>query len=107
VVHASIVNKAFTSFLAAQSGSGQDGAKPVDPDLFTITIEEFMQRGLNKLADLKDDPSITERDPRSPLSFSCTTPEIVKHQEEMMRKFIDGQQKAFSPLGTDGRPIRK
>ena len=66
-----------------------------------------MQRGLNRLADLKGDPSISDRYALSPLSFSCATPDIVRHQEEMMAKYTDGQQKAFSPLGVDGRPIRK
>ena len=72
-----------------------------------MSHKEFMTSGLKRLARLKGDQDVLQRDPCSSLSFSCATDDIVKNQEEMMAKYVEGQQQAFSPLGPDGRPIRK
>lgn len=113
IVHASVVNKALTSFLAAQPPPRPNKDDYIstcslaDQYPYALSHKEFMKRGLTRLAELKGNESIQKRDPYSSLSFSCATDDIIKNQEEMMAKFVDGQQKAFSPLGADGRPTRK
>lgn len=103
MVVASVVNKSFAAFLAAQPRP--DPSK--ESKLYARPLSQFMRAGLQRLADMKGDPEIVKRDFLSPLSFSCVAPETQKNQEEMMAKFIRGQQTAFSPLGSDGRPMRK
>lgn len=108
VVHASVVNKALWSFLSAQPPpDGSEDKSATHQRLYTVPHREFMAAGLRRLAHLKGDEKIIERDPRSSLSFSCATDDIARNQEEMMAKYVEGQQQAFSPLGTDGRPSRK
>ena len=62
---------------------------------------------LNLLAEFKDDPSIAERDPLSPLSFCCVTEEVRRSQEELYHLYAEGARNALSPLAPDGRPLRK
>lgn len=111
IVHASVINKAWSSFLSTlprvNFSADEKGLPPVNAWPYTMSLKDFMMPSLRRLADFKDDPSILERDPCSPLSFSCNTPEIIKNQEDTLAKYVDGQQLAFSPLGPDGRPIRK
>jgi len=66
-----------------------------------------MRSSLARLAKRRGDPSILERDPRSPLSFSCVTPDVQRSQEETYATYAKGERTAFSPLGADGRPLRK
>jgi hypothetical protein len=66
-----------------------------------------MTSALLKLSDLNGDPAIAERDPLSSMSFSCLPPDVVKSQLETITFFGIDQWKAFSPLGPDGRPLRK
>ena len=62
---------------------------------------------LDQLSDLRDDPTIGERDPGSPLSFCCVTEEVRKSQEELYQLYAEGMHNALSPLAPDGRPLRK
>ena len=62
---------------------------------------------LNMLAEFKDDPKISDRDPLSPLSFCCVTDEVCKSQHELYHMYSEGAQNALSPLAPDGRPLRK
>lgn len=66
-----------------------------------------MKIALEQLAEFRDDPSISERDPNSPLSFCCVTEEVRKSQEELYQIYSEGIQSALSPLAPDGRPLRK
>lgn len=62
---------------------------------------------LLKLSDLMDDTSIAGRDPASPLSFSCVTPEVLQSQNDVLHKQMLDEHLSFSPLGMDGRPCRR
>lgn len=66
-----------------------------------------MKTALNDLAEITGDTTITSRDPLSSLSFSCLPPEIVKSQMDALQQYRNGLQKAISPLGSDGKPVRK
>ncbi|KIP09848.1 hypothetical protein PHLGIDRAFT_34214 [Phlebiopsis gigantea 11061_1 CR5-6] len=107
VVHASVVNKSLFSFLSAQPRPGSSEDRAANQRIYAIPHREFMAAGLRRLAHLKGDAEIKDRNPCSSLSFSCATDDIVRNQEEMMAKYVEGQQQSFSPLGPDGRPIRK
>ncbi|TCD63378.1 hypothetical protein EIP91_005609 [Steccherinum ochraceum] len=101
IFSASIVNQAFSKFLARQPRSYSHVRRKIDP------CDEVMQTALARLAALKVDKSIMSRDPKSPLSFSCVTEEVRKAQEGAVTVYSKGQRKAWSPLGMDGRPLRK
>lgn len=103
VVVASVVNKSLSTFLSVQPAAdpAQTG------EVYGRPLKDFMQTALQRLADMKGDIAIANRDPLSPLSFSCVSQETQKNQEEMMKKYISGQQMAFSPLSPCGRPMRK
>lgn len=66
-----------------------------------------MRTALERLAAFKVDSSFLSRDPKCPLSFSCVTEEIRRAQEGAVSAFAKGQRNAWSPLGMDGRPLRK
>jgi len=66
-----------------------------------------METALAQLAEFAGDPEIAKRDPRSPLSFSRVSPEIQRTRSEELKRFRTGEKLAFSPLGHDGRPVRK
>ncbi|KAH8102213.1 alpha/beta-hydrolase [Cristinia sonorae] len=101
VFSASIINKVFSAFLSRQPVTRSD---PVYP---TESLAEMMMSGLQRLAEFEHNPLIAFRDPASPLSFSLVTEEVYKDQEETFRAFEKGQKYAFSPLGNNGRPLRK
>jgi hypothetical protein len=67
----------------------------------------YISHGLEILADLTDDPSIVERDPLSPMSFSRISAAVQRLQVENYMAAAKEARKAFSPLGSDGRPMRK
>jgi hypothetical protein len=66
-----------------------------------------MQKALEKLASLMGRPEIAENDPMSPISFSCLSEEGVQRQTELMLRYAVERRTSFSPLGPDGRPLRK
>lgn len=66
-----------------------------------------MRMALGLLSEFKEDPSIAERNPLSPLSFCCVTDEVRKSQDELYHLYSEGAQNALSPLAPDGRPLRK
>lgn len=66
-----------------------------------------MKVALKKLAEFMDDPSLASRNPLSSMSFSCLPPDVVKSQTDSLVFHGRGQKTAFSPLGSDGRPLRK
>jgi hypothetical protein len=67
----------------------------------------FISHGLEILADLTDDPSIAELDPLSPMSFSRISVVVQRLQAENYMAAAKEVRKSFSPLGSDGRPMRK
>jgi len=67
----------------------------------------YICHGLEILAELTDDPSIAERDPLSPMSFSRISVAVQRLQVENYMVSAKEARKAFSPLGSDGRPMRK
>ncbi|KAI0092555.1 Alpha/Beta hydrolase protein [Irpex rosettiformis] len=103
IVSASIVNQVLSKFLSRLPRS----ERPSQPLHVNERLTDFMARALTRLADFKDDSSILIRDPSSPISFSCLSPEMEKRQTEGIAEFAKDAHKAFSPLGPDGRPIRK
>ena len=66
-----------------------------------------MRAGLERLAAFVGDRSIADRDPRSAMSFSTVGPEVLKSQTEMLAHYSQGEDGVFSPLGPDGRPLRR
>eukprot|EP00918_Siedleckia_nematoides_P006686 GHVU01014588.1.p1 GENE.GHVU01014588.1~~GHVU01014588.1.p1 ORF type:complete len:159 (+),score=6.41 GHVU01014588.1:236-712(+) len=66
-----------------------------------------MTVALSKLAQLTGDSSIASRDPTSPLSFCCLTPEITQGQTESLELYRKGELSAFNPCGPYGKPIRR
>ena len=101
VVCASIINQVFAKFLSRQPKARSDLIPQDKP------LAEFMRDGLARLAEFRSDKSILDRDPCSPLSFSCAPPDVVKRQDECIVTYSKGMRHAFSPLEPDGRPIRK
>ncbi|KAH8118544.1 alpha/beta-hydrolase [Phellopilus nigrolimitatus] len=101
---ASIVNRVFAEFLSRQTHMYL-------PAMFQIEAadvrRERAQEALEKLADLMEEPSIALRDPGSPLSFSCVSPEVLQSQADVLRRQMVDEHAAFSPLGMDGRPCRR
>jgi hypothetical protein len=67
----------------------------------------YIFHGLEILADLIDDPSIAERDAHSPMSFSRKSVAVQRLQVKNYMAAAKEARKAFSPLGSDGRPMRK
>jgi hypothetical protein len=67
----------------------------------------YISQGLEILAELTGDPSIAEHDPLSPMSFSRISVAVQRLQVENYMAASTGVKKAFSPLGSDGRPMRK
>ncbi|KAH7930046.1 alpha/beta-hydrolase [Leucogyrophana mollusca] len=98
---ASIVNQVFSKFLAQQPCARSD--------LLPAQLSPFdrMKTALSKLADFVGDPEIASRDPRSSLSFSCVAPDVVNSQLETLNFYLKDIDKAYCPLGLDGRPMRK
>ncbi|KAI0676767.1 Alpha/Beta hydrolase protein [Trametes maxima] len=101
LLSSSIVNQVLNKFLTRQPPSRSD----LDPP--AIPLADRMRMALAQLAEWREDASIADQDPLSPLSFSCVTDEVRKSQDELYAIYQDGVQTAFSPLAPDGRPLRK
>lgn len=101
IMSSSIVNQVFSKFLLTQPHARSD------LNTTKQSLRDAMEPALSRLASFKVDSSILTRDPHSPLSFSCTPLEQAQAQEAKTAAYAKGQRKAFSPLGADGRPLRK
>ncbi|KAI0786446.1 alpha/beta-hydrolase [Abortiporus biennis] len=101
IMSSSIVNQVFAKFL------GRQPEVKSTPKPQRLTLSEFMSSALAKMAQFKHDSSYHHRDPTSPTSFSCVSTELGKIQEERILSYAKGERTAFSPLGPDGRPVRK
>jgi hypothetical protein len=70
-------------------------------------LEERMAFALERLADIAGNVTIAERNPRCPLSFSLTSPDVEEKNLERIYSYANGQRGALSPLRPDGWPIRR
>lgn len=66
-----------------------------------------MQEALTNLADIVGRPEMTDNDPLSSMSFSCLSEEGIQRQTSILGKYALEKEPTFSPLGPDGRPLRK
>lgn len=80
--------------------------RPVLPSPKT-SIEERMQEALTNLADIVGRPEMTDNDPLSSMSFSCLSEEGIQRQTSILGKYVLEKEPTFSPLGPDGRPLRR
>ena len=98
---ASIVNRVLAIFISQQPAIPSDVDKPPQ-----VPMYDRMQQALAKLAELTGDETLVDRDPRSAISFSLASEEVKRIQLEAMKQHaVTGTE--FSPLGHDGRPLRK
>jgi len=98
---ASVCNRVFLQFLSRLPEARSQLRPPSAP------LEVYISQGLEILADLAGDPSIAARDPLSPMSFSRISVAVQQLQVENYVAAAKDARKAFSPLGSDGRPMRK
>jgi hypothetical protein len=98
---ASIANQVCAKFLSKLPHCRSDLRCPAEP------LEVCMQRALERLAELAGDDTIAARKPLSSMSFSRVAPHVERLQIEHIRLVSKGHRQAFSPLGADGRPIRR
>ncbi|GLB33430.1 putative alpha beta-hydrolase [Lyophyllum shimeji] len=99
--HASIMNKVFATFLSRQP---HQRSELVPPETDKI---ERMKTALAALAEIIGDSSIASRDPTSSLSFSCLPHDACRRQTEILNKYRDRKTGTFTPVGPDGRPVRR
>lgn len=97
----SILVQTFTKFLQRLPHVRSDLVRPRTP------VETRMSTALDTLADLVGNSAITERNAMSSLSFSLVSSDVETSQCNILKTFHRGQNAAFSPLGPDGRPVRK
>lgn len=97
----SVSNQVFAKFLARQPHMGSVLKVP------EATRDECMKLALLRLADIMGNAAISRRSPLSPISFSCLPQEIVQTQTDLLTQYRKGENQAFSPLGPDGKPIRR
>jgi hypothetical protein len=98
---ASVCNRVFLQFLSRQPETRSELRPPTD------SLEVYISKGLEILAEISGDPTIAGRDPLSPMSFSRIATHVQQLQVENYMAAARGVKKAFSPLGSDGRPMRK
>jgi len=98
---ASVCNRVFHQFISRLPKARSVLRPPRDP------LETYISRGLELLAVLAGDSSISERDPLSPMSFSRISAAVQQLQVENYMAAARDARSAFSPLGSDGRPMRK
>ncbi|KAF8640140.1 hypothetical protein AX17_001376 [Amanita inopinata Kibby_2008] len=98
---ASITNQVFTKFLSRQPHARSDLVNP------KTSKEDRMKTALSRLAVMTRDQTIAKRNPRSSLSFCCLSQDVVLSQTNLLKHYQKGKNQAFSPLGPDGKPIRR
>jgi hypothetical protein len=94
---ASIANRVFASFLAGLPSAHSH------PPPATAPLDEALQR----LAEIMHNPDIGNREPSSPMSFSCVPPVVAYRRLEIYARAAPGHRGAFSPLDPNGRPKRR
>ena len=96
----SIVNQTLFKFLGRLPGARSEIKLPPVP------VPQRMREALDKLAELTGDASFSGKDAMCSLNFSCVSPEICKVQAKSRESYAKDAARAFSPLLSNGRPIR-
>lgn len=92
------MNRVYSTFLARL---------PVQSSTSLIRSPEHTYAvGLQRLAEIFQDPSIAQRQPVD-ISFSMLSPEKVNEVAAILSHFEKDQDKALTALGSDGKPIKK
>src|ERR1700733_12329496 len=99
--HASIANQVFAKFISRIPHTRSESPHPQTPKLGR------MKAALSTLAKIMGDESIANRDPMSSLSFCCLPADVVNNQMDALAQFRKRLKNVFSPLGPDGRPLRR
>ena len=100
VMNPSIVNQTLVKFLTRLPRARSDIKPP------SVPVPQRMREALDTLAELTGDASFTGKDAMCPLNFSCVSPEICKIQVKSRETYAKDAVYAFSPLQSNGRPIR-
>ena len=100
VMNPSIVNQTLLKFLARLPRARSDITPP------PVSVSQRMREALDTLADLTGDSSFSGKDGMCSLNFSCVSPEICKTQVKTRESYAKDAARAFSPLRSNGRPIR-
>ena len=94
---ASIANRVFASFLANLPAARSDSLPVVVP----------FRDALQRLAEIMHDPEIGNREPSSPMAFSCVPTTAMRVRAGIYARAALGHRGAFSPLNQSGRPTRR
>ncbi|KAF5363858.1 hypothetical protein D9756_000594 [Leucocoprinus leucothites] len=98
---AAMLNSIYSRFLLQRIDRARSELRMTD-----ISIRERMRTALFKLADIMDWPDMGANDPLSSMSFSCLSEAGVQRQAELLKEYAESEN-TFSPLGPDGKPLRK
>lgn len=96
----SIVNQTLVKFLNRLPRARSEIRPPPVP------VPQRMRQALDTLAELTGDASFSGKDAMCPLNFSCVSPEICKSQAKSRETYAKDAAHAFSPLRSNGKPIR-
>ena len=95
--NASIANRVFASFLASLPPARSD----------SVPVALPLDNALQRLAEIMHDTKIANREPSSPMAFSCVPSVVVRGRAEVYARAALGHRGAFSPLDPNGRPKRR
>ncbi|KAJ3566960.1 hypothetical protein NP233_g6666 [Leucocoprinus birnbaumii] len=98
---AAMLNSIYSRFILQRVDRARSDLRTAD-----ISIKERMQMALFKLADIMERTDMGSKDPLSPMSFSCLSEVSIQKQTELLAEYTEAET-PFSPLGPDGRPLRK
>ncbi|KAF9451996.1 alpha/beta-hydrolase [Macrolepiota fuliginosa MF-IS2] len=98
---ASTLNKVYLRFLAERVPRVRSEIQSPP-----VLVEERMQKALTQLAEITGRPEMANNDPLSSISFSCLSDEAVQRQTDLLKSYLS-KKTSFSPLGPDGKPLRK
>ncbi|KAI0036061.1 alpha/beta-hydrolase [Vararia minispora EC-137] len=99
---ASISNRIFAKFLASQPHVRTKLGTPAEP------LDQRLRRALDYLAELAGDSTLADaKEPLSSMSFSRLSPSVQRTHLDLVKTWARKQKSAWSPLDSDGRPIRR
>lgn len=100
VMNPSIVNQTLVKFLNRLPRARSEIKPP------PVSVPQRMREALDTLAELTGDSSLSGKDAMCPLNFSCAPPDICKSQAKSRETYAKDAAHAFSPLRSNGKPIR-